>query len=80
VKPSARFLVIGESVGHIPPFHGVQEYSTPQFERIRVNSRGRAIWHVAVNLPHRNITVVIHSTLPKRALERLTMALMRQAA
>jgi hypothetical protein len=76
VSRSARFLVIGEAVGRIPPFHGVQEYNTPRFERIRVNSRGRAIWHVSVNLPHRNAAMVVHSTLPKSTLERLTTALM----
>ncbi len=80
VSRSARFLVIGESVGRIMlQVEGVNVYDKPQFERIRVNSHGRTIWHISVNLPHRNASLVIHSTLPRSTLESLATALMQQS-
>ncbi|MGI8968943.1 MAG: hypothetical protein ACR2GA_07565 [Chloroflexota bacterium] len=81
VRRSARFLVIGEAVGRITlRAAGTEVFDTPQFQRIRVNSRGHAIWHVAVNFPKRNASVVIHSTLPRLKLERLVTTLMRRSA
>jgi hypothetical protein len=76
----ARFLIIGEAVGRITlRSHGIELYDQPQFLRIRVNSRGHAIWHVSVNLPNRNGKLVIHSTLPRLTLERLMHELMRRS-
>lgn len=81
VSHLAQFLVISESVGRITlQVKGVNVYDKPRFERIRVNSRGRTVWHVAVNLPHRNAILVIHSTLPRSTLESLATALMLQSA
>lgn len=81
VSHSTTFLVISESVGHITlQVNGVTVFDKPRFARIRVNSRGRAIWHVAVNLPHRNAILIIHSTLPRSTLESLATALMLQSA
>lgn len=80
VPRSARFLVLSEAVGRITlRANGRPIYDTPQFERIRVHARGRAIWHVAVNLPHRNASMIIHSTLPRVILEGLVTALMQQS-
>jgi hypothetical protein len=80
VPRSARFLVLGEAVGRINlRVLGKEVYDEPQFERIRVNSRGRAIWVMSVNLPGRNTSLGLHSTLPRGTLERLTKDLMRQS-
>jgi len=81
VSRSARFLVIGESVGRITlRLNGVEVYSQPRFERIWVNGRGHAIWTASVNLPHRNVALGFHSTLPQPKLERPITALARQSA
>jgi hypothetical protein len=81
VSRSARFLVIGESVGRITlRLTGAEMYDQPRFERIRVNGRGRAIWTASVNLPHRNAALGSLSTWPQPKLERLITALMRRSA